>query len=188
MPRVQTNRGYDFFDCASAMQKAIRRNEADVAGFFALELHESGYVEYVWKRLLIISAEDCYGHTITTEIYNLYRAHRLANDGAKRKTMIFVAKAVLILSRTAKSRDSDHLCCQIFLQEWVRMDRVQELLKEAKAEPREVPDYAFDVHTKRGRIMGKTRRDFFLSEFEGLEPRQEGLFDHVIDDIKGGRK
>ena len=37
-----------------AMQKAIRRADAAVAGFFALELWTSGYRDYVWKRLFTI--------------------------------------------------------------------------------------------------------------------------------------
>ena len=49
------------------MQKAIRRADTGVAGFFALELWASGYRDYVWKRLFTISAEDCYG-IITKEI------------------------------------------------------------------------------------------------------------------------
>lgn len=35
---IRTVGGYDFFEVSSAMQKAIRRADAAVAGFFALEL------------------------------------------------------------------------------------------------------------------------------------------------------
>ena len=41
------------------MQKAIRRSDARLAGYWALELWESGFGQYVWRRLLTISAEDC---------------------------------------------------------------------------------------------------------------------------------
>ena len=54
---IRTVGGYDFFEVSSAMQKAIRRADAAVAGFFALELWTSGYRDYVWKRLFTISAE-----------------------------------------------------------------------------------------------------------------------------------
>ena len=64
---IRTVGGYDFFEVSSAMQKAIRRADAAVAGYFALELWTSGYRDYVWKRLFTISAEDCYG-VITKEI------------------------------------------------------------------------------------------------------------------------
>ncbi len=64
---IRTIHGYDFFEVSSAMQKAIRRGDACVAGYFALELWHSNYRDYVWKRLFTISAEDCYG-LITKEI------------------------------------------------------------------------------------------------------------------------
>ena len=64
---ITTKGGYDFYEVSSAMQKAIRRADIAVAGFFALELWESGFRDYVWKRLFTISAEDCFG-IITKEI------------------------------------------------------------------------------------------------------------------------
>ena len=57
--RLRTIRGYDFSEVSSAMQKAVRRGEAQLAGYWALELWASGFGNYVWKRLLTISAEDC---------------------------------------------------------------------------------------------------------------------------------
>ncbi len=48
--KIRTIHGYDFFEVSSAMQKAIRRGDARVAGFFALELWHSNYRDYVWKR------------------------------------------------------------------------------------------------------------------------------------------
>ena len=69
---IRTVGGYDFFEVSSAMQKAIRRADAAVAGFFALELWTSGYRDYVWKRLFTISAEDCYG-IVTGEIEALWQ-------------------------------------------------------------------------------------------------------------------
>ena len=74
---IRTIHGYDFFEVSSAMQKAIRRGDARVAGFFALELWHSKYRDYVWKRLFTISAEDCYG-LITKEIEALWQGHELS--------------------------------------------------------------------------------------------------------------
>jgi replication-associated recombination protein RarA len=81
--QLLTKRGYDFGEATSAMQKAIRRNIARVAGYFAIELFESGYVEYTWKRLLTISAEDCSG-IITREIEALHQACTFVNKDTKR--------------------------------------------------------------------------------------------------------
>ena len=48
--RLVTQRGYDFYEVASALQKSIRRADTKVAGYFALELFPQ-YHNYVWKRL-----------------------------------------------------------------------------------------------------------------------------------------
>lgn len=102
---IRTVQGYDFFECSSAMQKAIRRADAAVAGYFALELWHSGYRDYVWKRLFTISAEDCYG-IITKEIEALWQGHELVNKNkTEPKGRIFVSKAVLLLCECRKCRD-----------------------------------------------------------------------------------
>lgn len=36
------------------MQKAIRRGDARLGGYWAVELHESGFGDYVWRRLMTI--------------------------------------------------------------------------------------------------------------------------------------
>lgn len=38
-----TKRGYNLFEVASCLQKAIRRGETALAGYMAIELFESGY-------------------------------------------------------------------------------------------------------------------------------------------------
>ena len=47
MHKLTTKRGYDFYEVSSALQKAIRRADARVAGYFALELYHSGFWKYV---------------------------------------------------------------------------------------------------------------------------------------------
>ena len=69
--KLTTRNGYDFFECSSALQKSIRRNDVRMAAYFGVELWASGYGNYVWKRLFTISAEDCWG-LITHEIDALH--------------------------------------------------------------------------------------------------------------------
>ena len=45
-----------------------------------------------------------------------------------------------------------------------------------------IPDYAFDCHTKRGRMMGQTKADFFKAEQDALQPRLPGLFDDLTEE------
>ena len=76
--RIRTKRGYDSGEVSSAMQKAIRRADTRMAGYWALELWHSGFGNYVWKRLLTVSAEDVWG-LITTEIKALHDSYVFVN-------------------------------------------------------------------------------------------------------------
>ena len=174
---IRTNGGYDFFEVSSAMQKAIRRADAAVAGFFALELWESGYRDYVWKRLFTISAEDCYG-IITKEIEALWQGHELVNKKATApKGRIFVSKAVIILCECRKCRDADHL--QNLIYDRKEID-VEKWIEDVRLNPILIPQYTFDVHTRRGKKQGRTKEEFFRDEFNALNPREKGLFDDLI--------
>lgn len=175
--RLFTVGGYDFFEAASAMQKAIRRADARVAGFFALELWHSGYLDYVWKRLYTISAEDCYG-LITTEIANLWQGHELVNKTATQpKGRIFVSKAVLLLCECRKCRDADHLQNFIYDRELIDVER---WLEDVRREPIEIPEYTYDVHTRKGKKRGRTKEEFFREEYNSLQPKEKGLFDDLM--------
>jgi DNA-binding LacI/PurR family transcriptional regulator len=109
--RLRTIRGYDFGEVSSAMQKAIRRGETSYAGYWALELLASGFGHYVWKRLLTVSAEDCWG-IITKEVKALHESYAMINanlSGRRARGRIFISKAVILLCAAKKSRDADHL-------------------------------------------------------------------------------
>lgn len=174
---LKTTGGYDFFEVSSAMQKAIRRADARVAGYFALELWHSGYRDYVWKRLFTISAEDCYG-LITHEIEALWQGHELVNKGKPEgKGRIFVSKAVMLLCECRKSRDTDHL--QNLVYDRGDVD-VQKWIEDVRREPIAIPDYTYDVHTRKGKKYGRTKAEFFRDEYEALRPRVPGLFDDLV--------
>lgn len=159
------------------MQKAIRRADTAVAGYFALELWTSGYRDYVWKRLYTISAEDCYG-LITSEIEALWQGHELVNKSSKEpKGRIFVSKAVILLCYCRKCRDADHLQNFIYDKNMINAD---EWLEDVRKNPIPIPPYTFDVHTRRGKKMGRTKEEFFREEYEALNPRERGLFDGVV--------
>ena len=189
--RYRTIRGYQFGEVTSAMQKAIRRGDARLGGYWAIELFESGYFNYVWKRLLTISAEDCWG-ILTQEITALHAGFREVNatpskDG-KTRGRIFIAKAVILLASAKKSRDADHLTNLVYDAAGVDAETLARELEAVRfsGEPVEIPDYALDCHTAAGRKAGKTKRDFFLNEHDALKPRQSGLFDGDVDKLRKG--
>lgn len=178
-----TVRGYPMMDVVSAMQKAIRRGDAKLAAFWACELYESGMEKYCWRRLYIISAEDCWG-AITNEIEALHHGWELvqANPARGHKNgRVFVVKAALLLAMARKCRDADHASNLLYDRKLgITDDELLADLEDAQRNPPAIPDYAFDVHTQSGRARGKTRDNFFRDEFEALRPRQPGLFDHLV--------
>jgi len=177
-----TKRGYDFFECASAMQKAIRRNDPKISSYFAMELHASGYALYVWKRLLTVAAEDCFG-VISKEIKSLYDSWELVNkgQGKKVKGRIFITKAVLILCAALKSRDADHLNILAYdRMVGLTKEEVKKWMEDADSSRFPIPGYAFDCHTRKGKAAGRTKGQFVVEEQNALTPKQPGLFDHLI--------
>jgi len=87
------------------MQKAVRRGETQLAGYWALELWASGFGNYVWKRLLTISAEDCWG-IITAEVKALHDGYAFINaniPARQSRGRIFISKAVILLSRRRRA-------------------------------------------------------------------------------------
>lgn len=181
--QMTTKRGYDFFECSSAMQKAIRRGDTKIAGYFAQELFASGYHNYVWKRLLTVSAEDV-ELPITTEIIALHQGFEIVNKPKKDvvKGRIFISKAVILLCRAAKSRDMDHLQCLVYDLKLGITDAVVEQALLDAPDYVEIPDYSFDVHTKRGKMRGATKKQFFEEERNALLPidDQRQLFDQEL--------
>jgi replication-associated recombination protein RarA len=170
------------------MQKAIRRGDAKIAGFFAIELFESGFGNYVWKRLLTVSAEDCWG-ILTQEVKALHNSYCFVNErvpARQAKGRIFIAKAVILLCLAKKSRDADHLTNCIYDKRTAETDAaIESALTEAMKHPEEVPEYAFDCHTTAGKRAGKTKAQFFVSEEAALNPKQTSLFDYDMIQVMG---
>jgi replication-associated recombination protein RarA len=185
---LKTKRGYDLSAVVSTLQKAMRRGDAKLAGFMAIEMFESGYAAYCWRRLLTVSAEDTWG-IITQEIVALQMAYEQVNRGRPRKEgkaergRIFLAKAVILLCEAKHSRAADHLTNYLYDRTMIDAKQLAEEL--ANAEPMEIPEYAFDVHTYQGKRKGKTKRDFFREEHEALFRRVASEFDALIDETNG---
>ena len=176
---LKTQRGYDFYEVASALQKSIRRGDTKLAGYMALELFPQ-YSEYCWKRLLTISAEDCYG-IITKEIKALYDSFHIVNKGKKGNQLggrIFISKAVILLCEAKHNRDADLLSNYIYDRK-VGLDesKIEAYFEEVRKERMQIPNYVYDVHTLKGKRAGKTKKDFFIEEEKSLSYKRLSLFD-----------
>jgi replication-associated recombination protein RarA len=184
--RLMTKGHYQLSDVASALQKTIRRGDARLAGYFAIEMFESNYTAYAWRRLLTISAEDCAG-IITQEIKALHDSWDVINRQHKGRGRIFLAKAVVLLCQAKKSRDADHLTNLVYdAKSSIDEAQLERELADARAHPEQIPEYAFDCHTSKGKRSGKTKTDFFLEEHDALMPRIPGLFDDDLEALRSG--
>ena len=182
--QLKTARGYSLLEVASALQKAIRRADARLAGYWAIELFESGYQEYLWRRLLTVSAEDCWG-VITSEVEALYRSWQMIHKQKPGGGRIFVAKATILLAQASKCRDADHLTNLVYDPKAVDENQLEADLSAARENVEAIPDYAFDCHTAAGKKAGKTKGMFFRDEHAALNPREPGLFDADVERMDG---
>lgn len=150
---AETTGGFQLDEVASALQKSIRRGLEQEAMFWVLELVESGYAKYAWKRLTIIAAEDI-GIADLQAVIVTYAAWAATKDfsssfsKAPGPRLEFLGPVVLYLCRAPKSREGDDFC-------WYVMER------RARGWKIPVPDFAVDDHTARGRKLGRSREFWF---------------------------
>jgi replication-associated recombination protein RarA len=141
------------------MQKCIRRGLERDALFWVTELDRSNYGEYVWKRLRIIASEDVgvadpQTVVLVRVLYDNWRDQRKKDDTKHAPERLFLVHAVLALCRAAKSRSVDHALVVNY---------------EGPRPPREIPDFALDKHTGRGRARQRGWRHWWE---EGCELAQ----------------
>lgn len=92
------------------MQNSIRKGDYEIAGYCLWELLPQ-YTPYLRKRLLVISAEDCYG-VITKEILNL------CEIGTEES----LTNAVNLLCLAKKNRDADYFVCNLMFNDAGALD------------------------------------------------------------------
>lgn len=158
----KTKNNYHADEVISALQKSIRRGLEEDACKFAFELFSTSpeLEEKMWKRLLVISIEDIgFGNLNASVIVNnLYQMHNEFNYQDIDRPLFFI-HAIRVLCESKKDRSSD------LLRNIVEKEMNQGILPE-------IPDYALDMHTRRGQEM---KRDIhhFLNEASRVEPQLE---------------
>ncbi len=148
---LKTVGDYQMAEVASAFQKCIRRGDEDGALFWGSELELSGYAGYAWKRMLVICSEDVGPGQpgIAGEISGLHsnwQALASKKDATHKPERLPFMHGIILLSRAEKSRVVDNACVTFFL---------------GPRERREIPDFALDKHTRRGRQMKRGFEHFF---------------------------
>lgn len=170
----------NMYDMASMLQKAIRRCDFERAGYAAYELFGEFHT-FLWKRLIVTSAEDCYG-IMTKEIIGLKLADDTVNKGKKGydKDPLFVAKAITLLCMARKNRDACYVACNFMtagdILDPSEIEHVD--ITKSKLGVEGIPDWVFDCHTLKGKRNGKTEVDMGEDEQAALTPLQLNFFDY----------
>lgn len=169
-----TKNGHSMYDMASMLQKAIRRCDYKRAGYAANELFDK-YHGYLWRRLIVISAEDCYG-IMTKEIIAL----KMAEEQMREPEKLFVSKAIVLLCCARKNKDADYFACNLMHSDCpMPKEEVEnfdintiEQLPEGR-----IPRWVYSWHTRKGRDMGMDCVDSIIDDQLALTPHQVSLFD-----------
>lgn len=170
---------YQFDEVASAMQKCVRRGLEYEACYWAFILHESGYHKYAWRRLLIIASEDIGNATpdaavlISSLLFN-YQFAITATNRTKNDALVFVFQAIIYLCRAPKTREADNLV------NLIRTEHSQDKLLD-------IPDFALDMHTRRGRLKYGGWQDGTQDEINRRHKLWFEEFSKVVPDIGDDR-
>lgn len=105
---MTTRNGHSFYEISSMLQKAIRRGLYEDAFYAANELVPQ-YRNYMWKRLFIVSAEDCHD-LVSAHVYELKCKDAYVRDANDRQ---YISEAVGYLVGARKNRDADYFACNL---------------------------------------------------------------------------
>ena len=145
-----TINGYNYLDVVSAFQKSIRRSDEEVALFFGIEIELSNRDEALWRRLKVITSEDVglanpNAIVIIESLHNSYREAKKQKKTSNPQRLMLI-HAILFLCRSPKSRLVDwalNACYPLHNFNLIN-----------------IPEYAYDMHTKKGKSMGKDLAHF----------------------------
>lgn len=149
---VKTLNGFQADHVISALQKEIRRGNAENAALLAYEMiiTSASLDDYLWHRLKVISVEDIgFGEPMALVlIQSLFEMNKVC-DLAVGERKLYAIHAVRYLCMCKKDRSSDEMINWI-----INSSKSNGLLPD-------IPEYALDMHTAEGQKIGRGRRHFF---------------------------
>lgn len=149
---LKTKRGDRLDEVVSSFQKEIRRGNELMAKYWALELNQSGFWRYCFRRMQVIAGEDIgLANPEAMILVSSTYSSLLLQDKVKKIIEVdnnIIGFVVMYLARSPKSRHVDYLGGVI-------------LKRNEQGWKPEIPEYAIDEHTERGREAGKDDNEFF---------------------------
>lgn len=149
---VKTFNGFQADHVISALQKEIRRGNAENAALLAYEMiiTSPALEDYLWKRLKVISVEDIgFGELLAPVlIQSLFEMNSACNRSSGERKL-YAIHAVRYLCLCKKDRSTDEMVS------W--MNYTSKLGNVLPV----IPEYALDMHTAEGQKKGRGRWHFY---------------------------
>lgn len=155
-----TPNGFSPYDLMSAMQKFIRRSMEREAIYCFYELEAAGLYNVAQNRLAVCVYEDCgianlpLLNSIGSHIEQMNKWYT-AKNGAWR---LVLGNIILQACRGEKTRIADHFVCSQAAR------RVNGYVLDLD----QYGDFVYDMHTRRGRAMGRGLDHFFAEAMKTL--------------------
>lgn len=155
MGRFQTKSGMNMFLVTSALWKGIRRSDPEVSAWAAWELTRSNYHKYCFSKLKTIALEDIRADDPSVLLVDLYE--EWADEHGPWEWCAI--RAALALARAPSAREST--LAKLYFE------FAAEECQKDDPDPRfsfpEIPDEAYDLHSREGKRLGRDRAHFALS-------------------------
>lgn len=156
--RFGTKSGESMFLISSALQKAVRRSDEQLAAYSSWEPVRSGYHNHAWKRMRVMLLEDILSDDPVALL--IHRYEQLAEEFGKQswEGKLAAIQAAIALARSESSREG------AWARRWfesVAEERVKEEADERYQFPT-IPDEAKDQHTQEGSAMDRDTEHFVL--------------------------
>lgn len=177
---VKTFNGFQADHVISALQKEIRRGNAENAALLAYEMiiTSPALEDYLWQRLKVISVEDIgFGEPLAPVVIQSLFEMTSACDRAVGERKLYAIHAVRYLCACKKDRSSDEM-----------INWINHASKSGNLLP-VIPDYALDMHTAEGQKMGRGRRHFFEEASRTIpeaEDRDRTYLERIMNMLDSG--
>jgi replication-associated recombination protein RarA len=149
--RVRTMHDLPADEVISALQKEIRRGNVENAVMLAYEMIATSpeLEQKLWDRLAVISVEDIGFGEVNAPLL-IHALEELSHhfDYGAGDRALFAVHAVRYLASCQKDRSSDEMLS------WIKY-----AVTDQNARP-SIPDYALDMHTTRGKALGRGVKHF----------------------------
>lgn len=158
--RTTTEHGFAADEVISALQKSIRRGLVDNALLLGWEMYVTSpeMEAMLWSRLCVISVEDVgLGNAQAPILVDTLFAMHARYPRPEHDRFMFAAHAIRVMASGPKDRTTDEMAS------WAKQSiNLGERLPE-------IPDAALDMHTRRGKEMGRDYR-WFIEEASRVIP------------------